>query len=129
MDRYRELFITGNGIFVHLYQQYVLPHLEFAIAAWSPWTVADKETLERVQQRAVKMVAGLTATEYEDRLAELDMVTLEERKHQQEMALVYRIVHGHDRVDPGQWFTHVSSERVTRPLTRLTWSPTAHGWA
>ncbi len=42
------------------------------------------------------------------------MVTLEERRHQQDMAQVFRLLHGHDRVDPRQWFTHVSNERVTR---------------
>ena len=34
-----------------LYKLYVRPHLEFAVAAWSPWTVADIECLEKVQKR------------------------------------------------------------------------------
>ena len=29
--------------FVRLYKLYVRPHLEFAVAAWSPWTEADVE--------------------------------------------------------------------------------------
>jgi hypothetical protein len=37
-------------MFVNLYKQYVRPHLEFAIQAWSPWTQQDKEELERVQR-------------------------------------------------------------------------------
>ena len=110
----RAFHYRDRHIFIRLYKQYVLPHLEFAGTAWSPWTAADKETLEKVQRRAVKMVAGLAATDYEARLAELGMVTLEERRHQQDMAQVYRIVHGHDRVDPCQWFTKVNDERVTR---------------
>ena len=44
-----------------LYKQYVRPHLEFAVTAWSPWTEADKECLEKVQRRAVKMISGLTS--------------------------------------------------------------------
>ena len=28
-------------VFLSLYQQYVQPQLEFAMAAWSPWTQAD----------------------------------------------------------------------------------------
>ena len=67
-----------------------------------------------MQRRAIKMVAGLATTRYEDRLAELGMVTLEERRHQQDMAQVFRLIHGHDKVDPGQWFTQVNSERMTR---------------
>ena len=31
-----------------LYKKFVRPHLEFAVTAWSPWTEADKECLEKV---------------------------------------------------------------------------------
>ncbi len=110
----RAFHFRDRHIFVRLYKQYVLPHLEFAGAAWSPWTAADKDVLENVQRRAIKMVAGLATNRYEDRLAELGMVTLEERRHQQDMAQVFRLIHGHDKVDPGQWFTQVNSERMTR---------------
>ena len=41
-------------VFMNLYKQYVRPHLEFSVAAWSPWTQEDKEILEKVQRRAVK---------------------------------------------------------------------------
>ena len=33
--------------------------MEYAVASWSPWTGEDKETLERVQSRAVGMVSNL----------------------------------------------------------------------
>jgi len=92
-------------VFVQLYKTYVRPHLEFACQAWSPWTAADKEVLERVQERAVKMVSGLRTHTYEDRLKELEMTTLEERRHQADMAMVYKILSGKEKVDPGEWFT------------------------
>ena len=38
-------------------------------------TVADKEVVEKVQQRAVKMVSNLRGHTYEERLPELGMVT------------------------------------------------------
>jgi hypothetical protein len=68
----------------------VRPHLEFSTQAWSPWTEADKSCLEKVQQRAVKMVSGLKSDEYSERLAELEMPTLEERRHQADMAMVHK---------------------------------------
>jgi hypothetical protein len=37
-------------VFVRLYVQYVRPHLEFSVPAWSPWQKADKECLEKVQK-------------------------------------------------------------------------------
>ena len=88
-----------------MYKQYVRPHLEFAVQAWSPWTAHDKKILEKVQQRAVNMITGLRAREYEDKLKELEMTTLEERRHQADMALVFKILTGKDQVAPTEWFT------------------------
>ncbi len=62
--------------FVRLYKQYVRPHLEFASPAWSPWNLGDQEKLEKVQEKAVKMVTGLTGTTYEERCVELGLETL-----------------------------------------------------
>ncbi len=102
-------------VFVRLYKQYVMPHLEFAVQAWAPWTACDKEILEKVQKRAVAMVAGLSGKTYEERLQELGMLSLEERRHQADMAQTYKIVTGQDNVQARHWFDFVNSEdRVTR---------------
>ena len=53
--------------------------LEFLVHSWSPWTKADKECLEKVQRRAVGMVSGLAARDYEERLRDLGHTTLEDR--------------------------------------------------
>ena len=63
-----------------MYKTYVRPHLEYAIQAWCPWTVGDKEVLEAVQRRAVKAVANLRGKTYNDRLRELNLDTLEDRR-------------------------------------------------
>ena len=68
-----------------VYCHYVRLHLEFAGPAWSPWQEGDKDYLERVQRKAVAMVSGLAAREYEKRLQELGLLTLEERRHQTEL--------------------------------------------
>jgi ribonuclease P/MRP protein subunit RPP40 len=90
--------------FVGLYKQYVLPHLEFAGQALSPWTVKFKEILEKVQRRAIGMVSGLLSHDYDERLKELKMTTLEERRHQSDMLQVFKILKGHDNVKLDQWF-------------------------
>ena len=76
----RAVTYRDKTTFIRLYQVYVRPHLENAVQSWSPWTVADKEDLEKVQHRAVKMVSNLRGQTYEERLAELEMVTLETRR-------------------------------------------------
>ena len=40
-------------VFIDLYKTYVRPHLEYAVQAWSPWTIGDKEVLEAVQRSRV----------------------------------------------------------------------------
>jgi ribonuclease P/MRP protein subunit RPP40 len=64
----RAFHYRDRHVFIRLYVQYVRPHLEFAVPAWSPWLEADKEVLEKVQRRAIQMVSGLKAHTYEDRL-------------------------------------------------------------
>ena len=97
-------------VFVQLYKQYVRPHLDFAVQAWSPWTEGNKEVLEKVQRKAVAMVAGLAGRTYKESLAELDMTTLGERRHQADMAQAFKILRGYERVDPGHWFQNVNSD-------------------
>jgi ribonuclease P/MRP protein subunit RPP40 len=58
----------------------VLAHLEVAVSAWSPWLQGDKDTLERVQEKAVKMVNGLQDATYQEKGRELGLELLEERK-------------------------------------------------
>ncbi len=106
----RAFHYRDRHVFVRLYKQYVLPHLEFSSVVWSPWTAADRATLEKVQIRMIKMVTGLKGQTYEERLAELGMFSLEERRHQADMIQVYKIVHGHDHVDGSHWFRHVSGD-------------------
>ncbi len=74
-----------------LYRQYVLPHLEFAVQAWSPWFAKDIEALEKVQKKAVNMVSGLKGSTYEEKFEELGMLTLQERIHQADMVQVFKI--------------------------------------
>ena len=111
----RAFTYRDRHIFMKLYVQYVRPHLEFSVQAWSPWTEADKECLEKVQRRAVGMVSGLAARDYEERLRELGHTTLEERRHQLDMQQVHRILVGKDKVRSETWFKMASDiERVTR---------------
>ena len=96
-----------------LYKQYVRPHLEFATAAWSPWTEGDKAVLEDVQRKAVRMVSGLSGTTYEEKLAEINLSTLEERRHQADTSQMYKILHGVDRV-ANLFVPAANGERTTR---------------
>ena len=104
--------------FVQLYKQYVRPHLEVSVQAWSPWLQSDIEKLEKVQRKAVRMVAGMRATDYEGRLKELGLTTLSERRHQTDILQTYKVLTGKDATDPKTWFKLAAEgPRQTRNAT------------
>jgi hypothetical protein len=116
----RSFHYRDRNIFLRLYIQYVRPHLEFSSAAWSPWHETDKECLEKVQRRAVNMISGLKAKTYEERLEELGITTLEERRAQLDLIQTYKILTGKDKVEKETWFDMAA--QGTR-LTRLAADP------
>ena len=124
----RAFHFRDKHVFVKLYKTYVRPHLEFAGQARAPWTAADKDLLENVQRRAVRMVSGLKSANYEDRLKELDITTLEERRHQADMLYVYKVLTGREDVDKGQWFTMAAeAARATRTASHKLNVKVNHG--
>ena len=89
--------------FTRLYKVYVRPHLQYCSSAWSPYTVADKELLENVQRRAVRMISNLQGS-YEQKLRVLGMTTLEENRVRGDMVEMYKMMTGKGKVDFRDWF-------------------------
>ena len=58
--------------------------------------------------RAVNMISGLKGRSYEEKLRELGITTLEERRHQLDMTQTYKILTGASKVDSGTWFERAS---------------------
>jgi hypothetical protein len=99
--------------YVSLYKQYVRPHLEFATQAWAPWNQGDIDVLERVQERAVKAVSGLQGRSYHERLKELGLKSLVERREEADMVLTHKILNEGDSEYSEQWFK-MAAQRPTR---------------
>jgi len=68
-------------VMVRLYKTLVKPHLEYCVSAWSPHYTKDKELLERVQHRFTRVIKEVRGKDYLDRLRELNLWTLEERRN------------------------------------------------
>ena len=61
----------------HLYSAVVRPRLEYCIQAWR---LQYRRDVEQVQRSATKMLRGLEHLYYKQRLRELDLFSLEERR-------------------------------------------------
>ena len=103
--------------FSRLYKVYVRPHLQYCSSAWSPYTVTDKELLEKVQYRAVKMITNISGT-YEQKLKQLGLTTLEENRQRGDMVEMYKMMTGKTKVDYTQWF-NLSTVRQGAGNTRV----------
>ena len=114
----RAFHFRDKEIFSGLYKQYVWPHLEYAVQAWSPWLEKDKEILESVQKRAARSVSGIQAHDYQGRLKELGWVSLTERRQRADMVLMNGIMTERMDIVKSDWFVPASiAERSTRQNT------------
>ena len=64
---------------------------------WSPWNQKDIDLLEDVQKRVERMTAGLKTGTYQDKLKELGLPSLEERRRG-DMIQTWKILHKYDDV-------------------------------
>ena len=113
----RAFHYRDRHIFLNLYKRYVRCHLEFATPAWSPWQIGDINCLENVQRKAVGMISGLQSDNYEGKLKELKLISLEDRRLRADLIQTFKILKGIDRVESSTWFTNVPE---SRPVTRNT---------
>ena len=114
----RAVTLRDKVTWPRLYKIYVRPHLEYAVQSWSPWTQADKEVLEKVQERALRYMSGCEGSTYEARLAAANLTTLEARRERGDMIQVWKYLHHKQDVDPALLFTR--KEEVAVRLTRLS---------
>ena len=121
----RGLHFRDRKTFLGLYKTHVRPHLEHAVQAWSPYLVGDVETLEKVQRRAVGMISGLRSRRYEDKLKELRLLSLQERRERGDYIEAFCILNGVDQVRPEIWFD-LSSARTRTGATNTRRAGNTH---
>ena len=89
------------------YKTLVRPILEYASSAWDPYTQTNITQLEAVQRRAARFVKGdyRTTSSTSQMLTELGWNTLQQRRTNSKLVMVYRITHGLIDI-PGELLFH-----------------------
>lgn len=101
--------------YLRLYKQYVRCHLEYCTQVWSPWLQSDIDILEKVQIRAIKQITGLKGQSYEEKLRELNLLSLLDRRKRFDLIETFKILQGKSAVEKDVFFkTMQPGDRVTR---------------
>ena len=91
---YRQFYNHAPGnTMLQLYLSLVRPHLDYAASIWSPYMKKDKTLLENVQKFALHMATRSWDISYQDLLELVDLPTLEHRRLEARLCLLYRIIY------------------------------------
>ena len=99
-------------IFLPLYKALIRPLLEYGSVVWSPILKGDQDQIEKVQQRATKLVKTISHLPYSDRLRHLKLDSLKYRRRRADLIQVYRIIYEVDKIDTNDFFTLSENHRT-----------------
>ncbi|PKU44659.1 hypothetical protein llap_5048 [Limosa lapponica baueri] len=102
----------SREVILPLYSALVRPHLAYCVHLSSPQHRKDVGLLERDQQRAMKMIRGPEHLSCEDRLRELGLFSLENRRLQRNLIAAFQYVKGAYRRDGEGLFIREWSDRT-----------------
>ena len=109
----RDLWNCPKNVKEIAYTFLVRPKLEYASAAWDPFLKKDTSALERVQRKAVRFCSqnynGYASVT--DMIRDLGWATLETRRRQFRLTLMYKLTHGLIDIDRRKYLIQHSESR------------------
>ena len=88
----RTIKCKSQHIIMKLYKALVRPKLEYCVQAWRPYLKKNIDNIEKVQHRATKMIEECKHLNYEDRLIQTGLTTLDERRTRGDLIEVFKMI-------------------------------------
>jgi len=95
----------SREVILPLYSALVRPHLEYCVQLWSLQNKEDMDLLEQIQRRSTKMIQGLEHLSCEERLRELGLFGLENRRFWGVLRAAFQYLEGACRKDGENMFS------------------------
>ena len=92
-----------------MYTSLIRPQLEYGCTLWNTGYLGDMRTLERIQRRWTRSVAGLENVPYSQRLTTLDLFSVQGRLLRADLILAWKIFNAQCAISPDQVFVRDSS--------------------
>ena len=120
------------NILLKAYKTYIRPIFDYASNVWSPYYLKYINAIERVQRNFTKRIPSLSNLSYAERLAMLDLETLECRRLKADLTMYYKIINNLTVFNSSVYFefnVHVRDTRlatesnsccINRPLCRTS---------
>ena len=101
------------------YVTFIRPILEYASTVWSPYKVKHITAIERIQRHFTRRIPSLHELSYSERLAVINLDTLELRRLRADLLMYYKILNGLSPLTANEYFTVTVNDRVTRSSDKL----------
>jgi len=101
-----------DSVILSLYSALVRPHLESCIQLWSPQHRKDMELLDWVQRSSTKLIWGLEHLSCEERLIELGLFSLEQRRLLGDLIEAFQYLKGVCKKDKENAFSRACCNRT-----------------
>ena len=111
---------TNIWTLLKLFTTYVRPKLEFNTSVWSPYLSKDIEKIEKIQATYTRKAfqrCNIKFSSYENRLYQLSIKSLQDRRIIFDLVLTYKIIHGLTDMDFNDFFTFKSNPYSLRGNT------------
>jgi hypothetical protein len=143
---YRRFASRDTNFLKSMYKTFVRPTVEYGTTVWNAHGIGNINKLESVQRRYTSRIPALSELTYPERLAALDLIPLEARRHAADLTMTYKILHGLVDMDPSEFFNirqgrtrghnykldvpkcrsdckkYFFTSRVVQPWNALSWS-------